>query len=390
MGESNRYKNRRIEFHILQSFPVTCLNRDDVGAPKTAVVGGVNRARVSSQCWKRAVRMAMHEVGGVELGVRTKLIARLFSEACLELGADDGKAKECGEAVAKVFVKDKEKKGKGAKAKGGEEKSLFEEEEETANEDSVDSKSDTLIFMGKSEIRKIAEALKEADFDCATVLGKNPEKELPKIVGKSFALTKDLDGLDIALFGRMVAQAPSLNVEAAASFSHAISTHKVTNQIEFFTALDDFSDTQGSAHMGSLEFNSATYYRYISLDLGQLYESMGSSDELFPQALESFVKALYLAVPSARQTTQAGFCPWEYAKILVRKGQGVQLSFETPVKPRDGGFLQPSIEAVKTQLSRKEKLSGSLFGKIAEFEFGIDEDFSIDSLIESLKDSAKA
>ena len=77
---NNKYTNERIEFHILQSFPVTCLNRDDVGAPKTAVVGGVTRARVSSQCWKRSVRMALHDVGGVELGVRTKLIGKLVSE----------------------------------------------------------------------------------------------------------------------------------------------------------------------------------------------------------------------------------------------------------------------------------------------------------------------
>ena len=56
---NNPYRNTRIEYHILQSFPVTCLNRDDVGAPKSAVVGGVSRARVSSQCWKREVRLAL-------------------------------------------------------------------------------------------------------------------------------------------------------------------------------------------------------------------------------------------------------------------------------------------------------------------------------------------
>ncbi|MCR5124451.1 MAG: type I-E CRISPR-associated protein Cas7/Cse4/CasC [Treponema sp.] len=400
----NKYTNERIEFHILQSFPVTCLNRDDVGAPKTAVVGGVTRARVSSQCWKRSVRMALHDVGGVELGVRTKLIGKLVEDACKELGADDEKAKFCGLSVQHVFSNDEIKKkiDKILNAKTEPELDFSDSEEEIIqlSESDNDSKSATLLFMDKSEIKKIAEAFQKVDFDFQKVYC-DPKKgsqrlskdNFPKIMNKSkseFALTNELDGLDIALFGRMVAQAPTMDVEAASSFGHAISTHKVTNQIEFFTALDDFSDAQGSAHMGSLEFNAATYYRYVSLDLGQLYETLGSSDEFFPQAIEAFVKALYVAVPSARQTTQAGYCLWDYAKVLVRKGQGVQLSFETPVKPKDGGYLQPSIEEVQKQISRKEKLSGSLFGKIAEFEFGLDENFSIDKLVESLKNSVKA
>lgn len=376
MNKQNMYTNKKIEFHILQSFPVTCLNRDDVGAPKTAVVGGVTRARVSSQCWKRAVRMALHDIGGVNLGVRTKLIGKLIADACKELGADESQIQKCSEKIESIFNKKVDSKGKG--------------EESDENE----SKSDTLIFMSNREIKIIAQKFSEQGFNPENVIKnsdpKKAAKELSDLIDKKqFALTNELDGLDIALFGRMVAQAPSMDVEAASSFSHAVSTHKVTNQIEFFTALDDFSDAKGSAHMGSLEFNSATYYRYVSLDLGQLYETMGNSDEFFPQAITAFIKALYLAVPSARQSTQAGYCLWDYAKVLVRKGQGVQLSFETPVKAKDGGYLQSSIEAVQKQIVKKEKLSGSLFGKIAEFEFGVDENFSIDKLIEDVKEAVK-
>lgn len=391
MKEKNKYTNKRIEFHILQSFPVTCLNRDDVGAPKTAVVGGVTRARVSSQCWKRAVRMAMQDVGGVQLAKRTKLIGNLIGDACKKLGADDISARKCGLSVESIFSKEARKKFEAAQKNG---EFLFDESDAPSSDDSEDSKSDTLIFMGQKEIESLANEFKKNAFDYEKVfpLSENkPGKILEKLIGKpQFALTDELDGLDIALFGRMIAQASSLDVEAAASFSHAISTHKVTNQIEFFTALDDFSETQRSAHIGTLEFNAATYYRYITLDLGQLYETMGNNDEFFPQAIEAFIKALYIAVPSARQTSQAGFCTWDYAKVLVREGQGVQLSFETPVKARDGGYLQPSIEEVKNQLAKKEKLSGSLFGKIKEFEFGINEDFSIDHLIEGVKSAVKA
>lgn len=376
---NNIYSNKRIEFHILQSFPVTCLNRDDVGAPKTAIVGGTTRARVSSQCWKRAIRMAMHEISGVDLGYRTKALADLISAECKKLGATEEQAQSCGDKIEGIFVKKSENTKKKA------------EEDDVADT----SKTDTLLFMGPSEIKLIAEKFKENAFEPDAVIkqkdAKKQAKELSDIIGKSkFVNTEKLDGLDIALFGRMVAQAPTMDVEAAASFNHAISTHKVANEIEFFTALDDYSDEQGSAHMGTLEFNAATYYRYISLDLGQLCETLGESDEFFPQAIEAFIKALYVAVPSARQTSQAGSCLWDYAKVLVRKGQGIQLSFETPVKPKDGGFLQPSIERIQTELAKKEKLSGSLFGKIADYEFGIDENFSIDNLISSVVESAKA
>jgi len=181
----------------------------------------------------------------------------------------------------------------------------------------------------------------------------------------------------------MVAKAADMNVEAAASFAHAISTHKVNNEVEFFTALDDLQTEPGSAHMGSLEFNSATYYRYVSLDLGQLAQTLGTDD--LKQAIAAFTQALFVAVPAARQTTQSGACPWEFARVLVRKGQRLQVPFETAVKGKDGGYLQPSVEALKGYLDKKEKLSGSLFGKQAGYEWGEDENFSINDLIAALQ-----
>lgn len=330
----------RIEYHILQSFPVTCLNRDDVGAPKSAMVGGTPRARVSSQCWKRQVRLALQEFG-IKLGVRTKKVTELLATAMRRAGAEDVAAKHCAEKIAAVLS------------------------------------DDTLLFISDSEAEAFAAYAKELGFDAAAI----KDKELGK-VGKK-ALNPAIDALDIALFGRMVAKAPDMNVEAAASFAHAISTHKVTNEVEFFTALDDRQDEPGSAHMGSLEFNAATYYRYISLDLGQLAQTLGPDADL-KAAIEAFTKALFVAVPSARQTTQSGASPWEFAKVLVRSGQRLQVPFETAVKPQ-GGYLQPSITVLKDYLGKKEKLAGSLFGKVADYEWGEDENFSIDDLIARLQ-----
>ncbi len=377
----NPLKNVRIEFHILQSFPVTCLNRDDVGAPKTAMVGGVQRARVSSQAWKRPVRMAMHELGIIH-GTRTKFISKLIADACIAKGATIDQAKVCGDKIEGAFIKKKGEK----KAKKG--KEIQDNEAEETGTDSGSEKSDTLLFLSPKEVSILANAFAEKGFNANEVITENKQekqaKEVARLIGP---VSKAIDGVDIALFGRMVAQAADLNVEAAASFSHAISTHEVRNEVEFFTAVDDLATEPGAAHMGSLEFNSATYYRYVSLDLGQLCQTLAGQN--VPDAVENFTKALFVAVPTARQTTQSGASPWEFAKIFVRRGQRLQVPFETAIKAKDGGFIQPSIYAMTGYLSRQEKLHGSLFGKLAEYTYGgQDENFSIDELVAGLKQHA--
>jgi CRISPR system Cascade subunit CasC len=337
---TNLNTNTRIEYHILQSFPVTCLNRDDVGAPKTAVIGGVTRARVSSQCWKRQVRLAMPAFG-IKLATRTKQAEDLFVRACLAAGASELAAQESGNKMAELLA------------------------------------DDTLLFISESEANAFAEHARELGFDAA----KLKDKDLARVAKK--ALNPAIDALDIALFGRMVAKAADMNVEAAASFAHAISTHKTSNEVEFFTALDDLQAEPGSAHMGSLEFNSATYYRYVSLDVGQLAQALSGHD--LKEAVAAFTKALFVAVPAARQTTQSGASPWEFARVLVRNGQRLQVPFEKPIKAQGEGFLQPSITELKSYLDKKEKLTGSLFGKVAGYDWGEDESFSIDELIAALQ-----
>jgi len=378
MTINNPLKNTRIEFHILQSFPVTCLNRDDVGAPKTAIVGGVQRARVSSQAWKRPVRLAMHELG-VTHGIRTKLISKLIAEACVAEGATPEQAHACGDKIEGAFIKKKVEK----KVKKGKEIALENEDDDIEAEPTSD-KTDTLLFLSPNEVSILARAFKENEFVPNKVITQKDQKKQAKEISDLIGKTSEvIDGVDIALFGRMVAQAADMNVEAAASFSHAISTHKVSNEVEFFTAVDDDPTVVGSAHMGSLEFNSATYYRYISLDLGQLCQTLAGHN--ISEAVEQFTKALFIAVPSARQTTQSGASPWGFAKVLLRKGQRLQVPFETAIKAKDGGFIQPSIEAMTSYLAKQEKLHGSLFGKQAEYTYGQDDSFSIDDLLNALK-----
>lgn len=371
-AQKNTYSGYKVEFHVLQSFPVTCLNRDDAGEPKTAQIGGNTRARVSSQCWKRAVRLYLHILGLI-LGVRTQLISKMIQKECLKQGSTEDQAIACGNKIEKAFIKEKKDKKEGIEGS-----------------DDTKDKSDTLLFFSPSEVTAVVNAFRENEFDPDKTIkqsdAKKSAKEIAKIIGKP---NFNVDGRDIALFGRMVAQAASLNVEAAASFSHAISTHRITNEIDFFTALDDEKDDEetGSAHMNFLEFNSATYYRYISLDLGQLYENMAGT--CLPETVEILIKALFLALPQARQATQSGACPWEYARVYIRKGQRLQASFETGIKAKNGGFLESSKEFLCKWLYKQEKQWGSLFGKVASFTYGEDETYSIDSLITDILETIK-
>ena len=367
MNSTNNFSGLKIEYHILQSFPVSCLNRDDVGAPKTAIVGGVPRARVSSQCWKRQVRLELHNMG-IPLGIRTKKV----EDKLKEYAKQDNKSLEQVEKAISKAVKH--------------------------------LSDDTLLFISETELMGIYNYLKKNQFNESKI----KDKEVYKSLGSNIR-NEPLEALDIALFGRMVAKAASLNIEGSASFSHAISTHKVTNEIDFFTALDDLKDdtmdNQGAAHMGTLEYNSATYYRYISLDLGQLFVNLDNKVEAVKveavkveadkveavyKAVDVFTKALFVAVPIARQNTQSAASLWDYAHILVRKGQRIQLHFDEPIKAeKGGGYLKPSIVSLKKDLEKKERLVGSLYGKKAELIFGEKNDYSIDQLCKDLVEQIK-
>jgi CRISPR system Cascade subunit CasC len=278
---------------------------------------------------------------GIKLGYRTKFVSDRLVVAFEQAGAGEEKAKTCAEKLAKFLV------------------------------------DDTLMFISDNEIALFTEYAANVDFDPEKIKDKEVQKLSKKIT------IKGLNALDIALFGRMVAKAPTMNVEAASSFSHAISTHKVSNEIDFFTALDDDAKEPGSSHMGSIEFNSATYYRYISLDLDQLASMVPEED--LGDAVEAFTKALFIAVPNARQSTQSGASPWDFARVMVRRGQRLQVPFETAVRPKDGGHTKASIDALKEYLEKQEKMSGSLFGKVDSFDWGEDENYSIDDLIKDLK-----
>ena len=326
-----------IELHILQSFPVSCLNRDDVGAPKTATFGGVIRARVSSQCLKRAIRLQAKELcPELYAGERSKLIVQPIAEAAKRHGATAEAAVE----ASKKFCH---------------ELATFDE---SAFKNKGILKVKTLMFLSPSEREEIGKELAAIleDGKSAIASDKKIKSTAAKIQG-----AKLKDAADIALFGRMVATDHSLTVEGAAMFSHALSTHRADNDIDFYTAVDDRQqqdptvveeDKAGSGMMGTLEFTSAAYYRYVGLNLGLLGNDshLGAlSVEDRRAVVDTFLRAAVLAVPGGRKNSMnANTLPGYVLGLVKDKGQPLQLinAFEKPVLSKNG-LMDASIAALK-------------------------------------------
>ena len=295
-----------LDIHILQTVPPSCVNRDDTGSPKTARYGGVTRARVSSQAWKRAVRLMFRDMFPEdEIGVRTKRAVELVKERITALKPDaDKPEKLAADALSNAGVKL-------AKDNAG---------------------TDALFFLSTAQASALARLSVAGEKD------KNAYKQA----------LKDNPSVDIALFGRMVASDPSLNYDAAAQVAHAISTHEVRNEFDYFTAMDDLApeDNAGAAHLDTTEFNSCTMYRYATAGIHELAGHLGAEEAV--RAAVNFVRAFCLSMPTGKQNSFANRTAPEAAYVTIRGDQPVNLAgaFERPVRSFAGGYEEPSEEAL--------------------------------------------
>lgn len=344
-----------IEIHALQNFAPSNLNRDDTGAPKDALFGGTRRARVSSQCLKRAVRQ--HFTGLVEqnalasddVAVRTKRILDALTKPLVAKGRAEAEASEkirLALAAMKLTVND-------------------------------DGKSEYLLFLGQREVSSIANIIDEkwdsiATSDTAPAEGKKPGKakkqsaqnadpELKKALDKVFNGGK---AVDVALFGRMLADMPEKNQNAACQVAHAISTHSVEREFDFYTAVDDLKpeDTAGADMMGTVEFNSACFYRYAVVDWEKLVANLQGDTELAGKGLRAFLEGFVVAEPTGKQNTFAAHNPPEFIAVSVRRNtapRNLANAFETPVFTKKGESLtRKSAE----ELAKKAKALQFAFG----------------------------
>lgn len=275
-----------IELHLLQSFPVSNLNRDDLGQPKSATFGGVQRARVSSQAQKRAARQEFtkHGLTSTAYGARTK---RLVTESAAELG-DRGYDEETAQDVASAALR-----GFGF----GVEKTKL---------------TQYLLYVGDKAVTALADYC-EANWEALVKKSKKAETKKSD-VKKGSAEYREAEKLldatrtaDIALFGRMIADNSDFNVDAASQVAHALSTHAVTTEFDYYTALDDFrpDDAPGADMIGTVDFNTACYYRYANLDLDQLRTNLPGDEELVAQAAKAWFQAFIHTTPTGKQTTTA-------------------------------------------------------------------------------------
>ncbi|AYY12433.1 type I-E CRISPR-associated protein Cas7/Cse4/CasC [Actinobacteria bacterium YIM 96077] len=319
-----------IDVHILQTVPPSNLNRDDTGSPKTAVYGGVRRARVSSQAWKRATRVDFQDkIDPSELGVRTRRVVELLAE---EIRRQEPALEERAHELAVATFK----------AVGIEVK---------APKKDATEESGYLVFLSRRQIESLARAAVEAsDTDD---------------VGKALkeAKVKDLADRDhsiaISLFGRMVADQADLNVDASAQVAHAISVHPVETEFDYFTAVDDTNPEEetGAGMIGTVEFNSSTLYRYATVDVNRLAENLGDVSAT-RRAVETFVESFVRSMPTGKQNTFANRTLPEAVVVMVRDSQPVNLvgAFENPVRESEvEGRIKRASQALRDEASEIER-----------------------------------
>jgi CRISPR system Cascade subunit CasC len=319
-----------VDVHVLQTVPPANLNRDDQGNPKEAYYGGVRRARVSSQAWKRATRMAFTEqLPKADLATRTKRIA---SELTKRLSARTGLDQEHAARVAGALLGRLEIK---AGKKAG----------DTAY----------LLFFGRAQLEAIVDLVEDQAADLAAMEDDAlaaAVKDLP--VKETFQTGHPID---VALFGRMVADIPALNVDAATQVAHALSTHAVELEFDYYTAVDDENekDETGAGMIGTVGFNSATLYRYATVGLHQLTENLSETDAAI-EAVQTFIDSFTRSVPSGHANTFAHRTRPSLVAVVVRTDQPVNLvsAFEAPVRPEatNGGIAATSAGRLATEYSR--------------------------------------
>ncbi|MFQ6331508.1 type I-E CRISPR-associated protein Cas7/Cse4/CasC (plasmid) [Nocardia sp. CWNU-33] len=326
-----------VDVHILQTVPPSNINRDDTGSPKSAVYGGVPRARVSSQSWKRATRQMFRELlDPATLGVRTKRVVELIAQRITDLAPDVTEP----EALA----------GQALKAAGIElEKPTRAKKREPAAEESEQSKY--LLFLSASQIERLATLAIEST---------RTESAIDKAAARAAA--QGANSIDVALFGRMVADATDLNIDAAAQVAHAISVHTVNNEFDYFTAVDDRApqDNAGAGMIGLVEFNSSTLYRYATVNVAMLRENLGE-DTATVAAVESFLTAFVKSMPSGKQNTFANRTLPDAVLISMRTDQPVNLvtAFEEPVNAAGSARAIAAAKALVARYTAIEDAYGN-------------------------------
>lgn len=313
-----------IQLHLLTSYAPANLNRDDLGRPKTAKMGGFERLRVSSQSLKRNWRVSelFEEAMAGKIGIRTKRFGEEIFTALIAKDIKEKSAKEWATAIAGVFGK---------------------------------SKKDSLDI---EQLAHISPAERDAAMTLVAILA---EQNRAPTEAELALLKNEHTAVDIALFGRMLASSPAFNVEAACQVAHAISVHGVVVEDDYFTAVDDLNDgtiDSGSAHIGESGFAAALFYSYICINKTQLIENLNGNEELANAAIRALTEAAVKVSPTGKQNS---FASRAYASFaLAEKGQQqprqLSVAFLKPINDADQAAA--SIAALTKQVTNFDKVYG--------------------------------
>ena len=356
-----------IELHILQELAIACVNRDEFGSPKTAIIGGIKHGRVSSQCWKRAVRQYMRDISPEYFaGMRTRLLVEplqaLVEKHGIPKDASADAVKDLCSVLSGLNEKPKGRKGK----------------DENGEESVTTSRVKTMFFCSPMELDHMAEVYAKT---------KDPKKAL-----KALAKSLPRDAADIACNGRMVAQDPSVKIEGAAMYSHAFTTHAVDNEIDFFSAVDecqvDDAEHSGAGMTGNLEFNSGVFYRFAAMNLDMLADEdhlKNLTQEERQHVVRTWLQATIMSMPMARHNSMyTATLPAHILVVVRKKGHPLTLAnaFEIPVRTSAGnGLMEASYQKLEAEFAHQKKTYGTLVETVAELRVP---DISVPALLDEV------
>lgn len=319
----NNNANLYLDLHVLQTVPPANLNRDDTGAPKTAIYGGELRARVSSQSWKRAMRDYLKEQGVPTLTRTLRLadaIMRQMDEV-LKPGEDPLSRDEIVKVLYDVKIKGKDR--------------LVNKDGETS----------ALFAISPWQARSALRVLLDNRGEKVTTI----KTDLWEALGAQ-------NSIDLALFGRMVASDAKLGVDGAAQVAHALSVNAITPEYDFFTAIDDLKDAageSGAAMLDDQDFNSSTLYRYANVNVRELASNLNVAD--VPAAVAAFVDAFVKSIPTGKQNAFAARTLPNYVLAVLRTDQPVSLvsAFEASIRNKDGaGYVSQAVTALEDECEK--------------------------------------
>ena len=341
-----------LDIHAIQSVPASCLNRDDTGSPKSMVYGGVMRGRVSSQCWKHAIREYFQSASPDMCGIRSMWFVDYLKDGLMQRNANLTEDKAFFVALNTL-------------------NQIFGVSVETDTDTGrVIGKMSAITFLSRGQLDVLADYVTNNWADVENTFAKietlSPADQVKNDKLFSKSMKKTLDAVmssaitaDMALFGRMVAKSQDLSVDAACSVAHAISTHEVDTEYDYYTAVDDMQPDgeTGAANIGTLEFSSMTMYRYATVDITDLAEKIGVDTA---DVVVAFMQGFLMSMPSGKSHSYANFTLPDAVYIALRSDYPLSMApaFEKPVSGHNG-YVDDSVARLETYMANLYEAYGN-------------------------------